>query len=402
MAKMKIKIFLTSIIYLIFCLAIVTAQTKISKDEAIQMANDNNLGLDVFRQSINQQSALVNAQVPTNKTHFYYEYDHNNIAENGNPIHVLGVGQSFKWPSIYNNYELAQQSRVLVQKQVLSLEQLKLSMKIEKVYEDYAYYVQKEAYLNELDSIYNDYLEKANRNLELGGGTLMESLTARQKIEALNLDVNGIEHNIIDVNSQLNTLLQSDQNYEPLTDDYRLLQKSNTILDSSLFLIIGENEITSHGLYSAARFSDRLPDINISLFSGMNSFNDVVLYPGIQVGASIALSQGYFKARKQADQIQTDMYKTKLEDIRLSLNYKKKMLEQKLENLEASIGLYINLEATADQLISTAKKALAGGEINYFQYLSTLDEALHTKMKKIELIHQYNQNIIEYNYLLNE
>lgn len=401
MLKMKIKLLIT-MICLNFGIQSISGQTSISLNEAIFLAQENNLGLDVFRQSIEQQSVLIDAQVPVNKSNFYYEYDKNNIALNGHPIHVLGLGQTFKWPTIYNQHKLAQRSKVIIHEQILALEQLKLARNIEMVYEDYAYFLQKRSYHLELDSIYNDYLNKANRNLELGAGTLMESLTARQKIESLSLDQKGIEQNLSDASSQLRKLLQSDQNYVPLINEYDLMQKAIADPDSSLMLKIGKNEITSHLLQSEANYSDRLPDINVNLFSGINSFNDLVIYPGIQVGVSVALSQGFYKARKNADQIQSNMYKTNLEDIRMSINYKKEKLDQRLNNLIASIELYKNLEATADQLISTANRALVGGEINYFQYLTTLDEALHTKMKKIELIHQYNQNIIEYNYLLND
>lgn len=399
---MKIKILATLIIHISLCLVFLPAQITISMEEAMQIARENNLGLDVFRQSVEQQNALLDAQVPANKTSIFYGYDKNNIAENGSPLHVLGVGQVFKWPSIYNHYKQAQQSKIIIQEQVLTLEELKLSREVEKVFENHAYVVHKRSFLQRLDSIYSDYLNKANRNLELGGGTLMESLTARQKIESLSLDLKGLDQRIIEIQSQLKLLLQTETNYIPGFADYGVYQKKIPEPDSSLVLKIGEKEISSHELFSEARYSDRLPDFHVDLFSGMNSFDDLVLYPGFQVGVSVALSQGYYKARKRADQIQTDILKTKLNEIRLSLNYKKNMLEQKLQNQTDGIELYKSLESTAEQLISTAKKALDGGEINYFQYLSTLDEALQVKMKKIELIHQYNLDIIEYNYLLND
>jgi cobalt-zinc-cadmium resistance protein CzcA len=376
-------------------------QNLLSLEEAISIASSNNLDIELYRKSIEQESALIYGQIPIEKTDVYYQYDKNNIAENGRALHVLGIGQNFKMPGFYKEYENAQKAQVAVQENVLEFQLFSLERNLFQLYEDYAYASNKAQYFLTLDSIYQNYLVQAERNLELGGGTIMEILTAKQKQEALQLELQQVNNEITSLEGNLRMLLQVDEAYIPEVSDYTQREKEDIRLTEHPMIKIRENQIEKAKVLTNARYNERLPEINLSLFGGVNSFQDVVVYPGIELGLSISLSNKYYNARKTADQIQRKIFETNLQAISQNMEFNRFNLERRLANLENSLDSYKRLEKTSDQLIDSAKRAMDGGEINYFQYLTTLDDGLKTKIQLIELIHDYNNTIIQYNYLLN-
>jgi cobalt-zinc-cadmium resistance protein CzcA len=379
-----------------------TGQNVLTLDEAIKIATANNLDVELFRKSVEQETAMIDGQIPIDKTEVFYQYDKNNIAENGRAIHVFGIGQNFKMPGYFKAYEQAQRAQVAVQENILEFQLFSLERSLIQLYEDYTYASNKAQYYLRLDSIYRDYLVQAERNLELGGGTIMEILTARQKQEALQLELKQINNDLTSLEGGLSMMLQVDEAYVPEISEYNQKKRKDIKINEHPIVKIRENQVEKARVLTNAHYNDRLPEINLSLFGGFNSFQDVVIYPGIEVGLSVSLSNKYYNARKKADQIQIQQFETNLQAINQKLEYNRLNLERRLVNLESSLESYNRLEETSDQLISSAKRALDGGEIDYFQYLTTLDEGLQTKIQLIEIIHDYNNTIIQYNYLLNQ
>jgi len=151
----------------------------------------------------------------------------------------------------------------------------------------------------------------------------------------------------------------------------------------------------------AVKTSESLPELNLSLFNGFDKFDDI-FYPGVQVGLSLPLSKKHYKARLNATKIDTDIAQLQYDFQSEYLQRNQKQILEKLNFLNKKIELY-NSKTTnnIDSLNQSASKALNGGEINYLQYLLLLETVTQAKIKKLELLHEYNQTLISLNYLLN-
>ena len=71
-----------------------------------------------------------------------------------------------------------------------------------------------------------------------------------------------------------------------------------------------------------------------------------------------------------------------------------------LEKYKASLVYYESkgLEL-ADKLLSSTTKAYKEGEIDYIEYISTLEQSLTIKQKYLETLNLYNQMVNEINFL---
>lgn len=86
-------------------------QISVNPEQAAQMAVQNNKGLKAYAKRVDQSNELVGSALNLDKTQFYYNYDQNNIAENGLPIKVLGVSQSLQFPTVYGAQRKVQKQK---------------------------------------------------------------------------------------------------------------------------------------------------------------------------------------------------------------------------------------------------------------------------------------------------
>jgi cobalt-zinc-cadmium resistance protein CzcA len=78
------------------------AQIEInSLDELLELGYANNRGLKSAKLSIDQAKALEPAAFVIEPTQIYYDFDENNIADNGYPLNVFGIEQTFQFPTVY-------------------------------------------------------------------------------------------------------------------------------------------------------------------------------------------------------------------------------------------------------------------------------------------------------------
>lgn len=91
-----------SVLLLLFLLPLrpLSAQ-ELSRETAIETAVRNNPGLRAAALQAEQARQLGKTAFDPDKTVVYYNFDQNNIAENGQPLHVWGLQQQFSFPGWY-------------------------------------------------------------------------------------------------------------------------------------------------------------------------------------------------------------------------------------------------------------------------------------------------------------
>ena len=81
-----------------------SAQGKLlSREEAVKTALENNPAVRAAALRAQQASFLVPSGFNPEKPVVFYNYDQNNIAENGLPIKVWGISQNFRFPTAYTS-----------------------------------------------------------------------------------------------------------------------------------------------------------------------------------------------------------------------------------------------------------------------------------------------------------
>ncbi|MDD4638171.1 MAG: TolC family protein, partial [Bacteroidales bacterium] len=73
----------------------------ISLERAIELALENNQEFKAARLKLQQSKAMRPAAFNPAKTNFFLAYDSNNMADNDHPLNIIGIEQSFSFPTVY-------------------------------------------------------------------------------------------------------------------------------------------------------------------------------------------------------------------------------------------------------------------------------------------------------------
>jgi cobalt-zinc-cadmium resistance protein CzcA len=389
----------TTIILLFMTMSSKAQDTSKTLKDLIPMAITNNAGLRAIKFEVEQSDALINSAFDFDKTQLYYHYDQNNLAINGSPLKVFGVQQDFLFPTVYfagrrvntESYNLAA-TRYEIQKKAL------IRM-ITSGYWEFQYAKQKEASFKKLDSIFTDFSAKAARRFELGATTYLEKISAQSKQRQIKVQHEKAQKNVAIARENLMNLVQAsgtvDFAVEPVP---QLPLHANVIADTPEVEYQSNRVLLTAAAYRFER-QKLLPDISLDYFQGTNSQLDKSLY-GYQVGLKIPLLFGGRSSRIKAAKIATDIAVEESNSYKILLESRRRALMGELGNYESALSYYEDEGATlTEEILKTANGSFKSGEIDFYQYILSLENAYQIRLEYLDNLNQYNQTVIKINYI---
>ncbi|HFC00897.1 MAG TPA: CusA/CzcA family heavy metal efflux RND transporter, partial [Phaeodactylibacter sp.] len=376
-----------------------SAQTILSLDEAIDVALKNNAGLKGATLRIAHSQQLVHASKKIEPTHFYFGFDQNNIADNGKPLGILGAAQNFKLPSVYEAQKDLSQKKVALQEQQLKLDERVVKKAISKTYYTILYWENLKLNYQYLDSLYSQMAHAATRRYEVGESNYLEKLTTTTKKKEMALQLEQCQNNINAAYQELAKWLQT-------KDEFQIKKIDFTPLETTTF------DLTNHpamNYYQAASAVSRsavevekkqlLPDFQAEYFLGSNLAKDAKLYNGFQLGVGIPLWRKSQRATVKAAEIEMQIIEQQSDNQRVMLNGDYKQLQAQLNKYKKSLSFYEeDGKRLSEEIINTSGKAFRAGEIDFLQYIQSLENAKNIEKNYLDSLIQYNLTVLEMRY----
>lgn len=400
--KLNTPVMVLIVALLVFPIIGKAQMSSISVNEAVQIAIENNAGLKASAQRIDQKQQLIKSGVDIGKTEFYYNYDESNIAANNLPLHVWGINQSIQFPSVYSAQKRVLEESTQLAKGQFYLDERALTKAVYKAYYEIVYWQQMHKEFTYLDSLYSSFLNASNRKFELGESNYLEKLNANAKQKEVAVQMNQITARIEKAYVVFNQYLQTDSTYT--VSDESIEQLSVIPLDtiSHPNLAYLNNKATLTEQMQILEKRKQLPDFNFGLFQGLNGGVGDKSYLGFQVGIEVPLFYGAQKAKIEAAKTASAIVETEINSYKIQLLANYKALLADLKQFEERINYYNTTgKITAKEILFHAKKAYQNGEIDYFQYAQLLENAKTIELNYLAALFQYNNTVIEANYLMN-
>ncbi|MBY5958041.1 CusA/CzcA family heavy metal efflux RND transporter [Membranicola marinus] len=374
---------------------------SISLDDAISLALENNQGIQASSGRINQNKVLENSAFDVEKTEVYYNFDQSNLAENGFPLHVWGVNQSFEFPTIYKARRQVLESNTLLSRDQLAIRKRMLTKEVSQAYYAVLYWNKIETHYKRLDSLYGRFVRAATRRYESGETNRLVQVTAENKQQEVHLLLMQSRANEQQALVSLRKWLQTsdsvtiqDQELIPLN-----LQPLDTMNHPGLSFYINQQVQADNQLEYQRRL--QWPDIHLGIFQGLNGQEAPNSYLGFQIGLGIPLFNGAQKSRIEAARVERIIRQHE------SFNYKKNLrndyqsILRKLQSLRQGIDYYENTgQSYALEILSNAQALFESGEIDFLQYIQLMDQAQQIERKYLDHVYRYNQAVLEANYLI--
>ena len=142
-----------------------------------------------------------------------------------------------------------------------------------------------------------------------------------------------------------------------------------------------------------------LPDISLNYFQGTNSATDQSLN-GYQAGLKIPLLFGGKTSRIRASKIAEEIAIEQSKEYEVTLHARYANLHAQFKKYEKALYYYeTEGNELSEELLKTANLSFRNGEIDFFQYIQSIENANEIQLDRLDNLNKYNQTVIQLNYL---
>ena len=348
---------------------------------------------------VDRTETLKGTAFEFDKAEIYYNYDENNLALNGDPLNVFGVQQSFDFPTVYGAKSKLQNAKHEYQKNIFELKKKEFFKSLSLAYHNYQTLNQKAILYKTLDSIYSKFSNAANRRFELGETNYLEKVTAKAKAREIANNLSKIEQQMKMAYNEIAGLVQSGDSLQitlekpkklPLENATGLLGAETSFLETRQQLSLAKKRLEENRLF---------PDISLEYFQGTNNGLGTSLY-GVQLGLRIPIFFFGHSSRVKSSKIDTKITSLENRHLTIATQTKYENLMNTLKQRAKELNYY---EEEGNLLSKEITKAAQGnfqnGEIDFFQYIQSLENAFQIELNHLDALNQYNQTVIAINYL---
>ncbi|MFK5973800.1 MAG: CusA/CzcA family heavy metal efflux RND transporter [Flavobacteriaceae bacterium] len=388
-----------SVVLLLVSINLRAQKKPINLQELIPLAIENNAGLNAYRLQVDRSKALVGSAFSFDKTQIYYEFDESNLAVNNEPLRVFGIRQDFRFPTVYFAERKVNKANLQVASSVYDIQKIALERKVTNAYYDYQIAREKEVVYKKLDSFYSDFSRIAARRFELGETNYLAKITAASMQKQINLKYFESKQEVVLTYGDLLKVVQS-EDILILVKEAVLKTPLNRIdMNTSVERAYYQNRVSVLKAERSFKKQQLLPDISLNYFQGTNSGLNSSLY-GYQLGLKIPILFGGRSSGIKAAGIAENIAFMKFKEYEIQRNVKYNALDIQRNKLNRTLEYY-EQEGTAlsDEILKTANSSFRNGEIDFYQYIQSLESAYEAKIDYLNKLKQYNKIVTELNYL---
>ncbi|MGF7023652.1 CusA/CzcA family heavy metal efflux RND transporter [Sphingobacterium sp. HSC-15S19] len=417
--KFKVKP-ITTIVVLLLSLVGFTAnaQTKdlSSVDEAISIALKNNQTIKASDLEIDASKALkktagelpklgINAQLGQyNSTKFDQSFE---------------VAQTIPFPTLFGAKKQLINAEIKAKELQKNLTVIELKTQVRTYYYQILYLQHNQKQLQQLDSLYSDFIKIAQLRYKTGDTKKVDISTAEAKKGEINLLLKQNKVFLNNAVASLKTLMNTREDFLIVENGiFQPLQISN-LLDNDV--------VASHpaiqSLYQDAVIAEQtkkversqgLPDFTIGFtnqsligFHTVNGaekyFNSGKRFNSVNIGIAIPITYGATKARIKSLDFRKQASEANAQQLQKALTTQ---LQNALQQYQQDMQQfnYFQQEAlpNAKEIVSAAQLGYKTGEISYVEYLFALQTTTDIQLNYLKSIQQVNQSVISIYSLINQ
>ncbi|MCC9064543.1 TolC family protein [Flavobacterium piscisymbiosum] len=372
----------------------ISAQEKISLEKAIELAKSNNIDLKIADKEIEKQTVLKKTAFQPEPLQVQYQGGQFNSADYD---HNVSVQQFFPMGSITKANRQLQEELVKLAEKRKALSAYEIEKAVTLSYYQYLYGVSIQKLNSELNDIYTKFLKNAELRFQTGESGNIEVISAKAKVKEIETQKAQLEYDLAIYQKQLQFFVQTNENIVP--DDktalqYTMLKEAGNSKAEGLITDYYQQQISVSQKEANTYKAMRIPKIGVGYFA--QTIDTKSLYQGFTAGLQIPLFGGVNTARAQASAISISQSQLALDKNKLTLNLQRQELENNFKKQQKALDYYQKEGLQyADQIINTAQKSYANGDMSYWAYISFLNQAIDIKKQYTEATHTFNQSAIE-------
>jgi cobalt-zinc-cadmium resistance protein CzcA len=373
---------------------------EITLEDALEIALRNNREIKAYQLKTEESKALIRAAYAIDKTNIYYNYDENNVAANDYPIGVIGGEQRFDFPTLYFAQKDANQLAYEMSLDQAELKKRALTREVSKAYLRVLYLQNRQDLYSRIDSVYRQYSRAAELSFDQGEISYLEKLNSESVHSRVLLNMNQLKHDIDIAMNSLAGLLQFDTLFTVPRDTIPLLVASPDSISAVPEYSYLENELRKQDAELRVEKQMLLPDLTLSYFNGTNQYDGARHYQGFEIGLGFPLFFSEQRARIRAKGYQIEASSSMQEHYIRSYRGRLEELITLLEKYGGEIEFYLQYgKKLAGEISRSSRISYQQGEIDFYRFVLSFDQAVQLDLNYLEALLNYNETVLDINYL---
>lgn len=382
----------------------VFGQERISVTEAVETALKNNRQFQINQAEIVGAGFNVKTATEIPKTGIFAENEDYRPTDKAGLLKI-GITQSIAWPGLYTARKAYFKEQLKYANLNTDVLKTAITKDVRTAYFQLWYLQDRQKLYMELDSIYTAMFKATELRFRTGDVAALDKIAAEAKLKELQAQLVQNKKDIIIQQQQLMMLLDRNEWMLPLDQSLEKI-----VVDAS------PSDETAHPLLVLQQQNVNIASSNISVQKNTNKpefsgrfFSQRVWgakdpLSGFSVSASFPVfSLGAYKSKVKVANAEMEVQQRKLEyDTQVFQTNKGNALAE-IDKNSALLQFYESSGLKqADAIIKAASLGYRTGEINFAELSQFLSQAIGIRQNYLEVLNQYNQSAIQYNYFNNK
>ncbi len=369
------------------------AQQKITLENAIELAKSNNIDLKIADKEIEKQTLLMKTAFQPDPLQVQYQGGQFNSVDFD---HNVSVQQFFPLGNVTKaNRQLQEELAKLAEKRK-ALSSYELEKAVTLAYYQYLYGISIQKLNSELNEIYTKFLKNAELRFKTGESGNIEVISAKAKVKEIETQKEQLNYDLTIYQRQLQFFMQTNENIIPdetTSLQYSFIENKDSKAET-LLTDFYQQQISVYQKEAGTFKANRTPKLGLGYFA--QTINTESLFQGFTAGLQIPIFGGVNSAKAKAAEISVSQSQLAFDKNKIILNLQKEELQNNFQKQQKNLDYYQNEGLQyANQIIDTAQKSYANGDMSYWSYISFLNQAIDIKKQLAEATHSFNQSAIE-------
>ncbi|UUF12805.1 MULTISPECIES: TolC family protein [Flavobacterium] len=372
---------------------ITSAQAKISLEKAIELAKSNNIDLKIADKEIEKQTLLKKTAFQPDPLQVQYQGGQFNSVDFD---HNVSVQQFFPLGNVTKaNRQLQEELAKLAEKRK-ALSSYELEKAVTLAYYQYLYGISIQKLNSELNEIYTKFLKNAELRFKTGESGNIEVISAKAKVKEIETQKEQLNYDLAIYQKQLQFFVQTNESIIPdetTSLKYSFVENKDSKAET-LLTDFYQQQISVYQKEAVTFKANRTPKLGLGYFA--QTINTESLFQGFTAGLQIPIFGGVNTAKAKVAEISISQSQLAFDKNKIILNLQKEELQNNFQKQQKNLDYYQNEGLQyANQIIDTAQKSYANGDMSYWSYISFLNQAIDIKKQLAEATHSFNQSAIE-------
>ena len=391
-----------------------TTTQSIDLNQALTMGLKNNLNVQSSELDVRVQSQLKKSAFDIPKTEFSGTFGQiNSQAKDKN----LSVSQTF------NPFQFGARKKLLTETSKASTIRLgvtkqEVTYSIRQAWNAILFNEKQNRLLDQQSKILQKFVKSADLKFQTGESTSLEKNIANAKLQELLQRIKQNQTQIRVEKARLNNFLNLNEDFtisDTLFVPYPFVSADTTLIKQNPSIQLAESQVAiaraSRNLEKSSLFPDFTAGYFIQSITGNQEVNGQTTYydssprfSGFSVGISLPIfGIGSNIAKTRAATINIEREQKNAGYIQSQVKSQFTQLTEQLKTYQELIDYYrTTADPNAKKIIQNATLAYQNGDISYVEYVQGIETALDIQLNYSEAINNYNQTVIDIQFLINK